>query len=90
MARFLVDIPEEDVARLDALAKAEGKSRAAILREAVADYIAAESQQGFEKYFGLWERHGSTVDGLDYERKLRGEWPDVPDLEASKKKHRAA
>ena len=90
MARFLVDIPEEDVARLDALAKAEGKSRAAVLREAVADYIAVESQQGFEKYFGLWERHGSTVDGLDYERKLRGEWPDVPDPLAPKRKHRAA
>ena len=90
MARFLVDIPEEDVARLDALAKAEGKSRAAVLREAVADYIAVESQKGFEKYFGLWERHGSTVDGLDYERKLRGEWPDVPDLSAPKRKHRAA
>ena len=90
MARFLVDIPEEDLARLDALAKAEGKSRAAVLREAVTDYIAAESRQGFEKYFGLWERHGSTVDGLEYERKLRGEWPDVPDLSAPKKKHRAA
>ena len=90
MARFLVDVPEEDVARLDALAKAEGKSRAAVLREAVANYIAAESKQGFEKYFGLWERHGSTVDGLEYERELRGEWPDVPDLSAPKKKHKAA
>lgn len=74
MARFLVDVPEEDVARLDALARAEGKSRAAVLREAVSNYIAAESKQGFEKYFGLWERHGSKVDGLEYERKLRDEW----------------
>ena len=90
MARFLVDIPEEDLTRLDAMAKADGKSRAAVLREAVADYIAAESKQGFEKYFGLWERHGSTIDGLDYERKLRGEWPDVADLSAPKAKHRAA
>jgi hypothetical protein len=89
MARFLVDIPEEDVARLDALARAEGKSRAAVLREAVAGYIAAESQQGFEKYFGLWERHGSTVDGLEYERKLRGEWPEVTDLSAPKKRDAA-
>ena len=90
MARFLVDIPEDDVARLDALAKAEGKSRAAVLREAVANYIAAESQQGFEKYFGLWERHGSTVDGLEYEEELRGEWPETPDFPASRKKPRAA
>ncbi|MFM5950048.1 MAG: ribbon-helix-helix protein, CopG family [Novosphingobium sp.] len=90
MARFLVDIPEEDVARLDALAKTEGKSRAAVLREAVANYIAAESQQGFEKYFGLWERHGSTVDGLEYEERLRGEWPDLAEVAPSKKKHKAA
>ena len=90
MARFLVDVPEEDVIRLDALAKAEGKSRAALLREAVANYIAAESKQGFEKYFGLWERHGSTVDGLEYERELRDQWPDIPDLSAPKKKHKAA
>lgn len=90
MTRFLVDIPEEDVARLDALARAEGKSRAAVLREAVANYIAAESQQGFEKYFGLWERHGSSVDGLEYEERLRGEWPDLPDASSSKKKHKVA
>lgn len=90
MARFLVDVPEEDVARLDAIARAEGKSRAAVLREAVANYIAAESKQGFEKYFGLWERHGSTVDGLDYERQLRGEWPEVADLAPPKKKRSAA
>ncbi len=90
MARFLVDVPEEDVARLDAMARAEGKSRAAVLREAVANYIAAESKHGFEKYFGLWERHGSTVDGLDYERRLRGEWPEVADLALPKKKRSAA
>ena len=50
MARFLVDIPEEDVARLDALAKAEGKSRAAVLREAVAGHcggIAARVRKVF-------------------------------------------
>ena len=90
MGRFLVDIPEEDLARLDALAKAEGKTRAAVLREAVANYIAAESQQGFEKYFGLWARHGSKVDGLEYEEGLRGEWPEVPSLSNSKKKRSAA
>ena len=90
MARFLVDIPEADVARLDAMAKADGKSRAAVLREAVANYIAAESQQGFEKYFGLWERYGSTVDGLEYEERLRGEWPDVAAVATPKKKHKAA
>ena len=53
MARFLVDVPEEDVARLDALARAEGKSRAAVLREAVTNYIAHSSQDWLEAGFGL-------------------------------------
>jgi hypothetical protein len=52
--------------------------------------LEASGKEGFEKYFGLWERHGSTVDGLEYERKLRGEWPDVSDLTPPKKKSKAA
>ncbi|WJY18937.1 ribbon-helix-helix protein, CopG family [Alteriqipengyuania flavescens] len=83
---MLADIPEEDLVRLDELARAESKSRAALIREAVADYLASESRQGFEKYFGLWSRHGSSVDGLEYERKLRGEWPDVADLDQAQAK----
>lgn len=89
MARFLVDVPAEDVRRLDEIAKRDGKSRAAVLREAVADYLNMGEKQGFEKYFGLWERHGSTVDGLEYEQRLRGEWPDVADLNPKKKRSAA-
>jgi hypothetical protein len=90
MSRFLVDVPAEDVRKLDEIAKREGKSRAAVLREAVSSYLETSGKQGFEKYFGLWERHGSTVDGLEYERHLRGEWPDVSDLTLPKKKTKAA
>lgn len=81
--RFLVDVPEDDLRRLDDLAKSEGKSRAAVLREAVSNYIAEQSKDGFEKYFGLWERHGSKVDGLAYERKLRDEWDRDWDAQAT-------
>mgnify|MGYP003390327203 CR=1 FL=1 len=90
MGRFLVDVPAEDVRKLDEIAKREGKSRAAVLREAVSNYLDASGKEGFEKYFGLWERHGSTVDGLEYERKLRGEWPDVNEIPSQTKKHKAA
>lgn len=90
MTRVLVDLPDDDLSRLDAFAKAEGKSRASLVREAVASFIAAEARHGFEKYFGLWARHGSSVDGLDYERALRDEWPDVPDLKGSGRKPTAA
>jgi hypothetical protein len=90
MSRFLVDVPADDVRKLDEIAKREGKSRAAVLREAVSNYLEASGKEGFEKYFGLWERHGSTVDGLEYERQLRGEWPEVTDIAPPKEKRSAA
>jgi hypothetical protein len=90
MSRFLVDVPAEDVRKLDEIAKREGKSRAAVLREAVSNYLEESGKEGFEKYFGLWERHGSTVDGLDYEEQLRGEWPPAGDIAPTKNKRDAA
>lgn len=90
MGRFLVDVPADDVRKLDEIAKREGKSRAAVLREAVSSYLEESRKQGFEKYFGLWERHGSTVDGLEYERQLREEWPDISNAAPPKKKRSAA
>lgn len=90
MGRFLVDVPADDVRKLDEIAKRDGKSRAAVLREAVSNYLEESRKEGFEKYFGLWERHGSTVDGLEYERQLREEWPDVSDIALPKKKRSAA
>ena len=71
--RFLADLSEDDVKWLDEQASAQGKSRAAILREAVRTFRAEQSKQGIERFFGLWARHGSAVDGLDYERAARRE-----------------
>ncbi|MEO5939035.1 MAG: ribbon-helix-helix protein, CopG family [Sphingomonas sp.] len=82
--RFLADIPDDDVQWLDAVARAEGKSRAAVIRDAVTAFRHRDEKAGMEKYFGLWERHGSSVDGLDYERKLRDEWPSVDDRSGNK------
>jgi Ribbon-helix-helix protein, copG family len=74
MGRILVDVPAEDVRKLDEIAKREGKSRAAVLREAVSNYLAASRKEGFEQYFGLWARHGVTIDPHEYDRKRRAEW----------------
>ena len=89
MGRFLVDVPADDVRRLDEIARAEGKSRTAVIREAVASYIAQTEKEGIEKYFGLWERHGSNVDGLEYERELRGEWPEADTIRTPRKRRGA-
>jgi predicted transcriptional regulator len=74
MGRFLVDVPADDVRKLDEIAKREGKSRAAVLREAVFNYLEESRKEGFEKYFGLWARHGIAVEPHEYDRQRRAEW----------------
>ncbi|MEN2787420.1 ribbon-helix-helix protein, CopG family [Sphingomonas qilianensis] len=81
--RTLVDLPDDDVAWLDGVARAEGKSRTAVVREAITAFRHAENKTEMEQYFGLWERHGSRVDGLAYERELREEWPTAEGLDRS-------
>jgi predicted transcriptional regulator len=74
MARILADLPDEDIDWLDRLAEEQGKSRASLLREAVAAYRAEAPKDWLEEGFGAWARHGVTVDPHDYERKRRAEW----------------
>lgn len=74
MTRILADIPDEDIRWLDARAAEEGKSRASILREAVASYKAEASANSLEAGFGLWARHGIAVDPATYDRQRRAEW----------------
>ena len=72
--RTLVDLPDEDVRWLDHKAGEEGKSRAALVRDAVAQFRANESRKGIERYFGLWSKRDDIGDALDYQHKIRGEW----------------
>lgn len=77
MTRILADLPEEEIKRLDQLAAEQGKSRAAVLRDAVAAYRppSAESDMSWlDAGFGLWARHGVEHDPHEYDRKRRAEW----------------
>lgn len=87
MPRFLVDIPDDDLARIDRIAKEEGKSRAAVLREAVAEYIAQGSKDWLEAGFGLWAKYGFSEDGMDYQNRLREEWVREWDPEYDPARH---
>lgn len=69
--RFLADIPDDDVKWLDRLAAETGKSRAALLREAVTAFRHSAGKDGIEQFFGLW---ASGEDGAAFQRRLRGEW----------------
>lgn len=71
--RTLVDIPEEDIAKLDALAKRQGKSRAAEIREAVKLYLVQNSDNNdwIERGRGFWKDRKDIGDGLEYQLAIR-------------------
>ncbi|HKX76942.1 MAG TPA: ribbon-helix-helix protein, CopG family [Novosphingobium sp.] len=74
MTRILADLPDDDIKWLDHVAAARGKSRASVLRDAVAAYKAEVPQDGLEAGFGLWARHGIAIDPQEYDRQRRAEW----------------
>lgn len=69
--RTLVDIEEDNLRRLDRLARARRKSRAALIREAVADFLKDDDAAVADAAFGLWQ---SDEDGLAYQERMRREW----------------
>jgi metal-responsive CopG/Arc/MetJ family transcriptional regulator len=70
--RTLVDLGDTQVQALDELSKKDKCSRAALIRQAIDDYLA--KRQGITEgdAFGLWGTR--KVDGLDYQEKVRREW----------------
>ncbi|HEY0115612.1 MAG TPA: ribbon-helix-helix protein, CopG family [Allosphingosinicella sp.] len=74
MTRILADLPDEDIRRLDAIAREQGRSRAAVLRDAVAAYRSEPDKDWLEAGFGLWTRHGISIDPHEYDRQRRAEW----------------
>jgi metal-responsive CopG/Arc/MetJ family transcriptional regulator len=70
--RTLVDIGDSQVRELDELSKQEERSRAALIREAIDDYLAKRHAKRGGDAFGLWGKR--KVDGLAYQEKVRREW----------------
>jgi Ribbon-helix-helix protein, copG family len=73
--RTLVDLPERELEQLTALSRSRKTSRAELIRQAVAGYLA-QNRAGIEDSFGLWKDRG--VDGLEYQDRLREEWERQP------------
>jgi metal-responsive CopG/Arc/MetJ family transcriptional regulator len=69
--RTLVDIPEDELEELNVLSRTRKVSRAELIRQAVAGFLA-ENKAGLEDSFGIWKHKG--MDGVAYQEKLRGEW----------------
>ena len=70
--RTLVDIDEPHLKELDRLANRERRSRAAMVREAIAEYLDKRTPQALDDAYGLWGER--NVDGLRYQEKVRSEW----------------
>jgi hypothetical protein len=71
MSRILADLPDDDIKWLDARAAEQGKSRAAVLREAVSVYRGETAGDGIEKYFGIWKDRTDIGDAVEWQRRER-------------------
>ena len=71
--RILTDIPDEDIAKLDALAAKGKRSRAAAIRDAVKLYLIqnADNNDWIERWAGLWADRDDIPDGVEYQRAIR-------------------
>ena len=71
--RTVIELPAEQLRQLADVCRREGVSRADVIRRAVADYLGARHARDGDDVFGIWRDR--NLDGLQYERRLRREWP---------------
>lgn len=76
--RTIIDLTDDQLARLEEVAEREGISRAEAIRRAVdtayAEVEATRSNEAREAAFGLWK--GRKIDSLRYVDVLRDEWEE--------------
>ncbi len=70
--KTLVEIEDADIEALDVLAERSKQSRSALIRKAIADFLAVANANAKDEGFGLWGKR--RVDGLAYQKKVRSEW----------------
>ena len=74
MTRILADLPDDEIKRLDQLAADQGKSRASVLREAVAAYRPQSPNDWIEQGFGAWKDRDDIGDAVEWQRRERASW----------------
>lgn len=80
--RTLVDIPDEDIEKLDALAAKGKRSRASAIREAIKLYLGQNSgsKDWIARGAGLWKDRTDIGDAVEYQRALREDRTPYEDL----------
>lgn len=74
MTRILADLPDDDIRWLDHRGAEQGKSRAALVREAIAAYRAGTAHDWIERGFGLWKDRADIGDAVEWQRRERASW----------------
>lgn len=69
--RTLIDLPEDDMKWLDRKASDEGKSRAAVVREAVSAFRAESNNDWIKRGAGYWKDRDDIGDAVEYQRAMR-------------------
>ena len=70
--RFLIDLSEEEVAELDALARSNNSSRTAEVRDAVRVHLRGrKGNDWIARGFGYWKDRTDIGDAVDYQRAIR-------------------
>ena len=70
--RILTEIEDQHLEQLDELAVRSKRSRAALIRDAIASYLGVQRQSQADDGYGLWGKR--KVDGMAYQKKIRAEW----------------
>ncbi|MGN6498132.1 MAG: ribbon-helix-helix protein, CopG family [Tsuneonella sp.] len=84
MTRILADLPDDDIKWLDRIADEQGKSRAAVLREAVTAYksqsACADKGSWIARGAGYWKHRADIGDAVEYQRSIREARPRYDEL----------
>ena len=70
--QIAVDLTDEQLETLTKLGEQKGVSSAALVLEAVTEYLNTRQIDDLSESFGLW--HSKAVDGVQYQKLLRDEW----------------
>ncbi|MFP4283241.1 MAG: ribbon-helix-helix protein, CopG family [Opitutales bacterium] len=70
--RTVIDVPDEVIQSLDRVSRAEKRPRAALIRDALTEYLRVKAVPSAEAAFGLWKQE--STDGVEYQNRLRDEW----------------
>ena len=70
--RTIIDLPQDQLAHLDAYCRRENLSRAEAIRRAVAAMLEARSSADAATAFGLWRDRADEA--LATQERLRNEW----------------